>query len=835
MALFENTRRDLLILLLGCLGFAAAILFHLQRHPASYLQSTIEREQVALKVDTLLADLGYAQLERAGQPRFTFRQRLSRHIQEQSGFLSTSTDERRDAFDPVYHWSQLLVDATRPDSTSIYLDPDGLNAPRMAVELDQFGLLVAFRNPDQIVPNPPSPARISSLIPVPASNQPSAPGGVESDPIVDARTIADTLLAGTGWAQTPLTERENARTPVTYASVGGVSMVLDAPDPVPGVTLSIRVDFTADGRLLSLLPEYTYDDTRAEENRITWIGIRGGLTILFLLWLLYVLYLRIKERVIDVKSSILFAVLIGFTFPLLNLSELYALVQAGELDLRGADVLIQFVNLSISTAIVSVAFFIASAIGESIARQTWSEKLQTLDFIRMGALSSRPVGWMMIRSVMFAGALLGFTATAAAQIPGLALTLPEALYSHQYFLAFFALPLEIILVTLILTQAIFLVVLNTLKARIRRPWVLLAAAGLIYAVMNPTLLHIEPRGAQFAVNLVIGAALGAIYVRWDFLNVLLTQFLFMFGQAALQGLVMPGTDDVWIWVNFLSIAGVLLLAGTVIAMNGKDPSEVERYEPDYIEDLAVEQRMRQELAIAKQVQESFLPVRLPEFDGADLYARCRSAYETGGDYYDFIPLQDSRLGVIIGDVSGKGIQAAFFMTFIKGVMHALADSHSSTQEVLLRANTHFSHNAPRGTFITMIYGVIDLKAGEFRFTRAGHNPVLVLRKGAEHAEEFRSSGIGIGLGNRAEFERSSHEMTLPVASGDLLVLYTDGIVEAKNSKGDEFGLDRLKRHVEAFAEQNARELTARLFEEVEAFSGAEGQHDDMTMLVIRIP
>lgn len=848
MAFFENTRRDLLLLLLGCLGFTAAILLQSQRHPAAHVQSTLQREVVAKRVDSLLVELGYTQFKGAGRPRFGFRQRLSRQVQEAPGFLATTAEERLEAFGPVYRWSQLLLDTERPDSSSIFLNPEGLAAPRPTVELDQFGRLVAFRNPGQAVPEAMMRDRAVSgdAIQPELHSQRPAPGmggglrreldlPVDSLRIRQSQQILTGLLAGTAWEDVALSLREDGRTPVTYATVSGVGLTLDAPDPVDGVSLSLRVEFTPDGHLLSLVPEYSYDDAGVEEKRITWVGIRGGITFLFLLWLLYLLYIRVKGRVIDVKSSILFAVIIGFVIPLVSLSSLYALIQAGELTLQGVDIFIQFVNLSISTAIASVGFFIASAVGESIARQTWSEKLQTLDFVRMGALWSRPVGWMLVRSVMFAGILLGLVAVAAAQVPGLSITLPETLYSHQYFLALFALPLEVMLFTLIFTQVIFLVLLNTLKPRVKRTWNLVLAAGVIYAVMNPTLLNVEPIGAQIGVNLLVGLVLGAVYVRWDFLNVVFAQFLFLFGQAALLGLMLPGTPEAWIWITFLAVAGAFLLLGAVIAMNGKDPSEIQRYEPDYIEDLAIEQRMRQELAIAKRVQESFLPVRLPEFGGVDLYARCHSAYETGGDYYDVIPLGDRQLGLIVGDVSGKGIQAAFFMTFIKGVMHALADSHASTREVLQRANTHFSRNAPRGTFITMIYGVLDLQAGEFRFTRAGHNPILVLRKGSEHVEEIRSQGIGIGLGGRADFERSTREMTLPVASGDLLILYTDGIVEAKNAKGEEFGLESLKRHVEAFAEQSARELTARLFEKVEAFTGEGHQHDDMTMLAVRVP
>jgi sigma-B regulation protein RsbU (phosphoserine phosphatase) len=364
---------------------------------------------------------------------------------------------------------------------------------------------------------------------------------------------------------------------------------------------------------------------------------------------------------------------------------------------------------------------------------------------------------------------------------------------------------------------------------------LVTITSLLYAVLNLSILPVGPYAGQFLLNLGIGAILGAVYVRWDFLSAAIAQFLFIFGLTALAGWSAPGSGEVWMFVSFAVLSLALLVLGFSAALNGKDPSELGRYEPDYIEDLAMEQRMRQELTIAKQVQESFLPIRLPSFGRADIYARCRSAYETGGDYYDFFPLADRRLGVIIGDVSGKGIQAAFFMTFIKGVLHALAGSHDSTKDVLWNANALFQRNAPKGTFITLIYGILDLDVMEFRFTRAGHNPLILIRPSNGSIEEIRSEGLGVGMSNQSDFAKHTHEQHLAVSSGDLLVLYTDGIVEAMNEKGEPYGEEALKSMLIRNAGESSKEITARVFEDVQRFTSDAKQHDDMTMVVIRVP
>ena len=157
---------------------------------------------------------------------------------------------------------------------------------------------------------------------------------------------------------------------------------------------------------------------------------------------------------------------------------------------------------------------------------------------------------------------------------------------------------------------------------------------------------------------------------------------------------------------------------------GEDKDRLPEYIPEYLEDQAREQRVQQELDIARNVQETFLPEKTPEITGFDTSAICIPAQETGGDYYDIIRLNEEKVAFTIGDVSGKGIQAAFYMTFIKGVIHSLCSIFLSPKQMMFHVNKLFSQNATRGTFISMIYGVLDLSNRSFTYVRAGHNPIL---------------------------------------------------------------------------------------------------------------
>src|SRR5690606_4425591 len=144
--------------------------------------------------------------------------------------------------------------------------------------------------------------------------------------------------------------------------------------------------------------------------------------------------------------------------------------------------------------------------------------------------------------------------------------------------------------------------------------------------------------------------------------------------------------------------------------------------PAFAKNITERQRLQRELEIARDVQMSFLPKSTPDFSGLDIASQCIPAHEVGGDYYDFVKLDKNRLGIIIGDVSGKGTEAAFYMTLTKGFLKALSRSSDSPAAVLSNMNELFYENVERGTFISMIYGIFDIEKNALKLARAGHNP-----------------------------------------------------------------------------------------------------------------
>jgi serine phosphatase RsbU (regulator of sigma subunit) len=258
-----------------------------------------------------------------------------------------------------------------------------------------------------------------------------------------------------------------------------------------------------------------------------------------------------------------------------------------------------------------------------------------------------------------------------------------------------------------------------------------------------------------------------------------------------------------------------------------------------LQTAAEKKRLEEELRIARQIQMSLLPRGPLDFPGVAVTALCVPAREVGGDYYDFFPLGENRLGVLIADVSGKGTSAALYMAELKGLVLSLSQIYQSPRQLLLEVNRIISENLDTRSFITMTYGVIDLSASVMTFSRAGHTPMIYLPAGDgdRGVQVLAPSGLVVGLripGAMEKFAELLEEDRIALSKDDVLVLYTDGITEAMNAESDLFGENRLSRLVAEHGHLDSGELRERILREVESFVGAADQHDDMTMILIKV-
>jgi sigma-B regulation protein RsbU (phosphoserine phosphatase) len=257
-----------------------------------------------------------------------------------------------------------------------------------------------------------------------------------------------------------------------------------------------------------------------------------------------------------------------------------------------------------------------------------------------------------------------------------------------------------------------------------------------------------------------------------------------------------------------------------------------------LQTAAEKKRLDEELRIARQIQMSLLPRGPLDVPGLGVTALCVPAREVGGDYYDFFQLPGDRLGVLIADVSGKGTSAALYMAELKGLVLALSQTHQSPRQLLIEVNQIISDNLDSRSFITMTYGVIDLRKGVMTYCRAGHTPLIYRPADPEAEAQVQTpSGLVVGLRIPGAFEKFSDllvEQRIDLSVGDVITLYTDGITEAMNVEGDLFGDARLSRIIEEHGHLSCGELRERILREIEAFVGVADQHDDMTMILVKV-
>ncbi|MDH5603240.1 MAG: SpoIIE family protein phosphatase [Cyclobacteriaceae bacterium] len=245
------------------------------------------------------------------------------------------------------------------------------------------------------------------------------------------------------------------------------------------------------------------------------------------------------------------------------------------------------------------------------------------------------------------------------------------------------------------------------------------------------------------------------------------------------------------------------------------------------------ERYKEELNIAKRVQSSLLPKTLHSNSDFEIIAFTHSATEVGGDYYDTFKIDDEKVAIIIGDVSGKGTSAAFHMSQMKGIFHSLSQVNPSPREFLKKANIALSECLEKSSFITISYFLIDQKTSSVKFSRAGHCPTLYYHANSKKAEYFKNKGMGLGLVRNEGYDKFIHVNKFNYEPGDLIILYTDGITEATNPLGNEYGYKRLESAVVKHAAKKPEKIMDNLLNDFYEFTGTKSINDDYTIVLIR--
>ena len=251
------------------------------------------------------------------------------------------------------------------------------------------------------------------------------------------------------------------------------------------------------------------------------------------------------------------------------------------------------------------------------------------------------------------------------------------------------------------------------------------------------------------------------------------------------------------------------------------------------QEAQAKRQIEAELRSASEIQRILLPTKDPTLDGYIVAGRNIPARVLSGDYYDYIPLGGSRFGAVIADVSGKGTAAALITAMCRSVLRSNATSSPSPAAVLAAVNRLLHPDIREDMFISMIFMVLDQATGEVTLARAGHTYPLLWRKRSNAVEEIKSGGLAVGIDRGDVFERVTKDCSFTLEPGDCLLLYTDGVNEAMDAKGDEFGEERIKSVLVSLAPQGAKAVVSGLMVELGHFLGGRLSHDDITLIALQ--
>ncbi|RKX49248.1 MAG: hypothetical protein DRP25_06380, partial [Thermotoga sp.] len=285
-------------------------------------------------------------------------------------------------------------------------------------------------------------------------------------------------------------------------------------------------------------------------------------------------------------------------------------------------------------------------------------------------------------------------------------------------------------------------------------------------------------------------------------------------------------SEKWGYIGFVekSVKGIFTAADKKIAetVARQIAAAVDRI--NFVNKEIERQRFLQQLEIARKIQESLFPRVMPEIKGIEISAVSYPAIHVGGDYYDVLEM-GGKIYAVVADVSGKGIPAALLMSTVRSTLRTLLESVESLSELVSKLNKRITEDFEEDRFVTMAFFSLD-RNGELRVVNAGHDPVYIVKD--DRMETVGSSGVPLGILPDWDYD----EKILELDPGTFVVAYTDGVIEARNVEGEEYGFERLEQILKEF-EGSAEELTARIKDSVFSFSSGATQHDDTTIMVIK--
>jgi phosphoserine phosphatase RsbU/P len=867
---FLRSKWNKWLLITGSAGFLFFLFFYPSENPDSAASHRVSSTEASAIANNYLESIGYTSLSDEASVRFYRDNAISAQLQHQLGRRSFNRHYESEIMNalPVMYWTvqqdnirDIVIRGTSASEANwdvnlgVRVSAGGrvvrfsTDSPDSLVQIfnqrvfDELPVGEIYNDaslqgltPDQITSRLRFDLGSGTLQPE-AGNHPNQP----EDTLSSGRTInrdhllelAGFHLGKTGWnpdhfrvdTMQVIQGRSNTQARVRYVS----------DEPILDHNVRLTIDLSVTGQLLNLNYSVNPKNPRKKAaGEELWSGLSGLGYVITGIIAVIVFFRRFTLRLIDSKSA-LPDTLLG-AVVLSSVVMVSAFNDVTTFGLSDYKVIIgMLIGTFFMAALGGVLFFILASTSVSISYGVMPEKIRSLNLARSGYMFNAPVGKAILQGFFVSGIILGIYALYLSAFPH------DVYYydGNTPYVTYFLFGQTIsnlvgaLLIAIYTAYSLYLILGAMVYGEKQRLVLFLITTILVWALAFPMNPGLANPWLSFISAAVTGAVVAIIYLRYDALTVV--------AALLFAGLVIP-TYTLFLthpphWLTEF-VLGTLIVAGLAISgivgiRSQKSGDELPSFVPAYIYEHANRQRMQRELEIARQVQLSFLPERTPYFASIDLAANCRAASEVGGDYYDFIRLDDHRLAVVIGDVSGKGIQAAFYMTLVKGFIQSLSHVTHEPAAFLSKLNFLFCRNVNRGTFVSLIFGVIDSQEHTFTFARAGHNPIIYSTISNGKPVLLNTSGLAIGMVADSRFEENIEVHTINLKSQDTLVLYTDGYSEAMDPSKNLYGEDKLMAVIHKHNTVRAADLLDAINRDVNKFAGFADQHDDMTMLVIR--
>jgi len=563
----------------------------------------------------------------------------------------------------------------------------------------------------------------------------------------------------------------------------------------------------------------------------------------------------VKSDIEMMKINIIIRIIIIFTTIIIALVTLFRRIRSGEVGFKNAlyigvmvsilsgfvfwstngnvEALYKAINAVLSSILLGGAMFVTWAITEALIREKWPHKLSSFDL-----LANRQITHSLLGKNILMGISAGFLFTGIQSLVSYLMlkfgnfSVTNNLFDLSYFssnMPLLKLSSKSMFMSLVFAVPFVGLIPSLLAKKINSKIGIVVVSACIFGAFR---FGVETNIITSIIMFVVISLLFlTLFIKTDLITIIVTLFV----NFMLYNIVVFYNAGTRLFFNggliFVFVI-LLLLIFSITTLFSKDKIKNPLvFAPHYVRSISERERLIEEINSARDVQNSFLPKQMPEFEGLDISAICKPAIEVGGDYYDFHEISTSELSFVIGDVSGKGTKAAFIMTIVKGFIKTLFKVYKDPKDILINLNKLFIENVPKGNFVTIALGKINVVEKTLTLCCAGHNPVI-LRKKSGKIIELNPNGMAIGLTGESIFISTLHEKTINYEPGDMLVTYTDGITETRNRKKEEFGVEKFTHIVKIFSGCNSEELLNLIIKHTNRFRGYAKQHDDMTIIII---